>query len=104
MAATPAADEPLVLNCAGAFQGRVSVGQDMQVRVLRERILAAAAAQTPDPILDVKLIVSGRNLTVCRAACGHARCMLAACFKACALLCSTYKSNLHYFCRIWTSR
>ena len=56
----------LTLTCAGAFHGRVQVTScDTPVRELRAKILEAASANASDSILDVKLIVSGRNLTVC---------------------------------------
>ena len=58
-------DDTLTLTCAGAFQGRVQVSSySISVRDLRATILEAVSAQASDPILDVKLIVSGRNLTV----------------------------------------
>ena len=58
-------DSTLMLTCAGAFQGRVPVSSySISVRDLRAQILEAISAQASDPILDVKLIVSGRNLTV----------------------------------------
>jgi hypothetical protein len=54
------------LSCAGDFQGCVEVtSYDIPVRDLRAKILEAASALASEPILDVKLIVSGRNLTVC---------------------------------------
>ena len=58
-------DNTLTLTCAGAFQGRVPVSScSISVSDLRAKILEAISAQASDPILDVKLIVSGRNLTV----------------------------------------
>jgi hypothetical protein len=58
-------NDTLTLICAGAFQGRVPVtSYSISVRDLRATILEALSAQASDPILDVKLIVSGRNLTV----------------------------------------
>ena len=58
-------DDTLTLTCAGAFQGRVQVSSySISVRDLRATILEAVSAEASDPILDVKLIVSGRNLTV----------------------------------------
>lgn len=58
-------DNTLTLTCAGAFQGCVPVtSYSIPVRDLRAKILEAISAQASDPILDVKLIVSGRNLTV----------------------------------------
>lgn len=57
--------QPLSLHCAGSWTGEVSVESDLAtVRTLRDKIVQAASANCNDAVLDVKLIVAGRNLQV----------------------------------------